>query len=328
MELTDLARLPGAADKNFEALTRAIVSRRYGKLGTLRERRNQPGVEFYLHVEHPGVLGAPGRVWGWSCKWFILGKDNELTSAQRSQIEDSVAKAIKYVAGLTDFVLCLPQRPAKKDEEWIHGLGPANGISTKLWAAENFDAELSGYDELRSTFFGELVLSPDTLARAHERSVAPVKARWVPPLHTSNHVERRIDRALLRSASFDWLAEHTALIADRSGALQNALVDIDDETTRTATEEIIADLERFVGELQAITDAGRGLRPIEVCERAADLQPPATSPRKLRAFVLKLRKQRLPVALAATGLASIFRDGLPVHLVGRFGLLGGVRAGQ
>ncbi|WP_327191121.1 hypothetical protein [Streptomyces xinghaiensis] len=113
MELTDLARLPGAADKNFEALTRAIVSRRYGRLGTLRERRNQPGVEFYLHVEHPGVLGDPGRVWGWSCKWFILGKDNELTSAQRSQIEDSVAKAIKYVAGLTDFVLCLPQRPAK-----------------------------------------------------------------------------------------------------------------------------------------------------------------------------------------------------------------------
>ncbi|GAA2476051.1 hypothetical protein GCM10023100_55250 [Actinocorallia cavernae] len=308
MELTDLARLPGAADKNFEALTRAIVSRRYGRLGTLRERRNQPGVEFYLHVEHPGVLGEPGRVWGWSCKWFILGKDNELTSAQRSQIEDSVAKAIKYVAGLTDFVLCLPQRPAKKDEEWIHGLGPANGISTKLWATENFDAELSGYDELRSTFFGELVLSPDTLARAHERSVAPVKARWVPPLHTSNHVERRIDRALLRSASFDWLAEHTDLIADRSGALQDALADIDDEATRTATEEIIADLERFVGELRAIADAGRGLRPIEARERTADLQPPATSPRKLRTFVLKLRKQRLPVALAATGLGSEIRD--------------------
>ncbi len=195
MDLTDLERPPGAADKNSEVLMRAIVSCRYGALGTLRERRNLPGVEFYLRVEHPGALGDPGRVWGWSCKWFILGKDNELTRGQRDQIEDSLDKAIEYVDGLTDFVLCLPRRPAKKDEEWFGGLGPARGISAKLWAAENYDAELSGFDELRSTFFGELVLSPDALAKAHERSVAPVKARWVPPLHTSNHVEHRLVRA-------------------------------------------------------------------------------------------------------------------------------------
>lgn len=57
MDLTDLERLPGAADQNFEALTRAIVSRRYSALGTMRERRNQPGVEFYLHVDHAGCPG-------------------------------------------------------------------------------------------------------------------------------------------------------------------------------------------------------------------------------------------------------------------------------
>ncbi|MES4887313.1 hypothetical protein [Streptomyces sp. NPDC096012] len=66
MDLTDLARLPGAADQNFEALTRAVVSRRYGALGTMRERRNQPGVEFCLRVDHAGALGDPGRIWGWS----------------------------------------------------------------------------------------------------------------------------------------------------------------------------------------------------------------------------------------------------------------------
>ena len=249
MDLTDLERLPGAADKNFEVLTRAIVSCRYGGLGTLRERRNQPGVEFYLRVEHPGALGNPGRVWGWSCKWFILGQDNELTVGQRNQIEDSVKKAIKYVDGLTDFVLCLPQRPAKKDEEWIDSLGPARGISTKLWAAENFDAELSGFDELRSTFFGELVLSPDVLARAHERSVAPVKARWVRPLHTSNHVEHRLVRALLRPKSFDWLDEHVDAIAVRTGALRDALANMD-EDARAAGEDVADDMDRFVADLQ------------------------------------------------------------------------------
>jgi hypothetical protein len=307
VDLTELARLPGAADSNFEALTRAIVTRRYGRLGTLRERRNQPGVEFHLRVEHAGGLGDPGRVWGWSCKWFILGQDNELTRGQREQIEDSVQKAIKYVDGLTDFVLCLPQRPAKKDEEWINGLGAAEDISTKLWASENFDAELSGFDELRSTFLGELVLSPSALAKAHERSVAPVKSRWVPPLHTSNHVERQLDRALLRPASFHRLEEHIEGIAVRAGALRDALADIDD-VARTGASGIADDLDRFVADLQGTIDAGRNHRPIEVRERLADLRPPATSPRKLRALVLELRKRRLPAALAVTGLAAEVRD--------------------
>ena len=309
MDLTDLEHLPGAADTNLEALTRAIVSRRYCGLGTLRERRNQPGVEFYLRVEHSGALGDPGRIWGWSCKWFILGKDNELTTGQRNQIEDSVNKAIKYVDGLTDFVLCLPQRPAKKDEEWIDSLGPARGISTKLWAPENFDAQLSGFDELRSTFFGELVLTPDTLAKTHERSVGPVKARWVPPpLHTSNHVEGRLDRALMRPASVDWLDEHADAIALRTGTLRDALAAIDDAAARVTASDVANDLDRFVTDLRVIVNAGRSLRPNEVRERVGDLQPPATSPRKLRALVLELRKRRLPAALAITGLGAAIRD--------------------
>jgi len=300
--------LPGAPDANFEVLTRAIVSRRYGALGTLRERRQQPGVEFYLRVEHSGVLGDPGRVWGWSCKWFILGQNNELTSGQRAQIEKSLDKAIRYVDGLTDFVLCLPERPAKKDADWIDSLGPTRGISTKLWAAENYDAELSGHDELRSTFFGELVLSPDVLAKAHTRSVAPVKARWMPPLHTSNHVERQIERALLRPASFDRLDQHVNDIATRTRALRDALTSIDDDSTRMSTEAVADDLDRFVADVQAIIDAGRNLRPGEARERIEDQQPPATSPRSLRALVLHLRKRRLPAALAVSGLAAEIRD--------------------
>ncbi|GAB1512579.1 NACHT domain-containing protein [Actinophytocola sp. KF-1] len=308
MDLTHLARLPGAADENFEVLTRAIVSRRFGALGTLRERRQQPGVEFYLRVEHPGALGDPGRVWGWSCKWFILEQNNELTSGQRSQIKTSLDKAIKYVDGLTDFVLCLPQRPAKKDEKWIDDLGPAKGISVQLWAAENYDAELSGHDELRSTFFGELVLSPELLAKAHERSVAPIAARWIQPLHTSNHVERQIEGALLRPASFDQLEEHVSDIATRSNVLREALADIDDESVRVGAEAVADDLDRFVTDVRAIVDAGQNCRPMEARERIADLQPPTTSPRQLRFLTLQLRRRRLPVALTVTGLAAEIRD--------------------
>ncbi|MET9442038.1 ATP-binding protein [Streptomyces sp. NPDC006610] len=306
MDLTDLERLPGAADQNFEALTRAIVSRRYGALGTMRERRNQPGVEFYLHVDHPGALGDPGRVWGWSCKWFILNSKNELSAGQRKQIEESLSKAIAHVDGLTDFVLCLPERPAKGDEEWINGLG-RQGVSVKLWSTENYDAQLAGHDELRSTFFGELALTADVLAQAHKRSVAPIEARWTPRLHTSHHVEHRIDRALLRPASFEWLQQRTDDIAARIQALR-AAVDGLDNTFRQDAVGIADDLDRFVDDLREVLDAGKSLRPWEVRERLADQRPPATSPQALRRLVLKLRKRRLPEALLVTGLGAEIRD--------------------
>ena len=309
MDLTQLADLPGAPDTNFEALTRAIVSRRYGALGTIRERRQQPGVEFYLRVEHPGEeLGDPGRVWGWSCKWFMLGSGNRLTHSQRTQIEESVDKAIEYVDGLTDFVLCLPQRPAKKDEEWIDGLGPSRDISTKLWAAENFDAQLSGFDELRSTFFGELVLSPEVLEKAHERSVAPVKARWMPQLHRPSHVEHKLERALLRSASFGLLDERAASIARRAETLRDAVGDIDEDSLRADAKDTADDLDKFVTDLRAIVNAGRNCRPTEASNRIAEQQPPASSPRKLRDLVFALRRRRLPAALAVTGIAAEIRD--------------------
>ncbi|WP_329065665.1 NACHT domain-containing protein [Amycolatopsis sp. NBC_01480] len=306
MDLTELERLPGAADRNFEALTRAIVSRRYGALGTMRERRNQPGVEFYLRVDHGGVLGEPGRVWGWSCKWFILNSKNELSTGQRKQIEESLSKAIKHVAGLTDFVLCLPQRPAKGDEEWIDGLSQP-GVRVRLWSTENYDEQLAGHDELRSTFFGELALTTDVLAQAHKRSVAPIEARWMPRLHTSHHVEHRIDRASLRPVSFEWLQQRTDDIAVRIQALR-AAIDGLDTTFRQGTVEIADDLDRFVHDLREILDAGRCLRPWEVRERLAEQGPPATSPRTLRRLVLELRKRRLPEALLVTGLGAEIRD--------------------
>ncbi|MFE9792329.1 hypothetical protein ACFYRL_11360 [Streptomyces goshikiensis] len=306
MDLTDLERLPGAADKNFEALTRAIVSRRYSALGTMRERRNQPGVEFYLHIDHAGGLGHPGRIWGWSCKWFILNSKNELSVGQRTQIQDSLTKAIRHVVGLTDFVLCLPQRPAKGDEEWINGLARQN-VCVKLWSTEDYDAQLAGHDELRSTFFGELALTPATLARAHDQSVAPVRARWAPQLHTAHHVESRIDRALFRPVSFEWLQQRTDDVTARLQALRAALGGLDTDT-RDSAEEIADDLDRFVDGLRTVLDAGRGLRPWEVRECLADQQSPETSPRTLRRLVLKLRQHRLPEAPLVTGLGAEIRD--------------------
>ena len=130
----------------------------------------------------------------------------------------------------------------------------------------------------------------------------------MPPLHTSNHVERQLERALLRPASFDWLDEHVNAIAARNGTLRDALADIDDEDVRTTATDVADDLDRFVTDLRAIVDAGRSLRAGEVRDCVTNQQPPATSPRKLRALVLELRKRRMPAALAVTGLSAEIRD--------------------
>lgn len=311
LALTDLARLPGAPDENFEALTRSIVSRRYGALGVLRERRQQPGVEFYLVVQHQGPLGAPGRVWGWSCKWFMLSGTNALTKGQRQQILDSVDKALEHVNGLTDFVLCLPLRPTKKDEAWIADeLAAGRSVSVRLWAPENFDAELAGYDELRSTFFGELALTPDQLAKTHERSLAPVRARWVPDLHAANHVEQRLGRALLRPSSFTGLQRHIDAIDKRAAILRRALAAIPDEAIRAAAERASADLHCFLRDAQAAVDAARAKRPSEAQERLRGQRPPTTPPTALRALTVALRRLHSPASLGATGIGAEVRDAM------------------
>lgn len=306
MELTDLARLPGAPDQNFEALTRAVVTRRYGALGRMRERRNQPGVEFYIQVDHAGALGEPGRVWGWSCKWFILGSKHQLSVGQRKQITASVDLAIKHVDGLTDFVLCLPQRPTSEDEIWINGLG-RQGVAIRQWYVENYNAELTGHDELRSTFFGESALTPHKLKQVHERSVAPVQARWAPQLHTFTDVERRIDRALLHPRSFDQLQEYTDDVAVRTAELRNALDSLD-ATSRPGAAGVVADLERFIAGMRELVSAGQSLRPWEVRERLGESELPTTSPRALRHLLRRLRQRRVPEAVAVTGLAAGIRD--------------------
>lgn len=307
MDLSPLKALPGAVQRNFEVLTRAIVSRRYGALGALRERRQQPGVEFYVNVERSGDLGESGRVWGWSCKWFELSSAHKFSASQRDQISDALEKAVKDVKGLTDFVLCLPQRPTKQDCDWIYGIGSPHAVTVHLWAEENFEEQLAGCEVLRSTFFGELILTADLLAEAHNRSVAPVQARWVAPVHTANSVEHLLDQALLRPQAFDPVSEQADTLAARIAELTADLAGIQGAIVARAGE-LADDVQRFVADVQAIVEAGRQKRPVEALEQAEQLRPPQTTPRQIYALVRELRRRGEPAALAATSLTAAVRD--------------------
>lgn len=203
-------RLPGSAEKNFELLCRGIVRLNFGSFGLFRALANQPGVEFHLRLDkYCDALGDPGRWWGWQCKWYSLPANGSLGTSRRKDIEDSIRKAEEYVHGLTDWVLWTRRPLTKDDQEWFNSL--SSNMKLHLWTEEEVDNLLSGQAAvLRSTYFGELVLTPETLADIHEQSVAPIRKRWQPDVHHVREAERELRRMLGETASWNKLQELSA----------------------------------------------------------------------------------------------------------------------
>ena len=73
--------LAGLDADNFEKLCRSIVRRRFGRYGPLFERKNQPGVEYYIKLNQTcPELGSINDKVGWQCKWFAKRANGQLTS--------------------------------------------------------------------------------------------------------------------------------------------------------------------------------------------------------------------------------------------------------
>lgn len=188
--------LPGSAEKNFELLCRGIVRQNFGSYGVFRALANQPGVEFHLKLDKRcDALGDAGRWWGWQCKWYQLAAGGELGTTRRGQIEDGIRKAEAHVEGLTDWVLWTRRTLTKDDQKWFYEL--SSRMKLHLWTADEVDIYLAGQTAvLRSTYFGELVLTPEILRDRHDQAVAPIRARWQPDVHHVGEAERVLRRML------------------------------------------------------------------------------------------------------------------------------------
>lgn len=198
--------LPGSAEKNFELLCRGIVRHNFGCYGVFRALANQPGVEFHLKLDmRCDALGDVSRWWGWQCKWYQLAADGELGATRRRQIEGGIRKAEAHVAGLTDWVLWTRRTLTKDDQEWFHKL--SSKMKLHLWTADEVDIYLAGQAAvLRSTYFGDLVLTPEILRERHDHAVAPIRSRWQPEVHHVGGAERDLRRMLGEADS--WAALH------------------------------------------------------------------------------------------------------------------------
>ena len=215
-------RLPGSAEKNFELLCRGIVRRNFGSYGVFRALANQPGVEFHLRLEQRcDALGDPNRWWGWQCKWYDLPANGKLGVTRRRDIEDAIRKAESHVAGLTDWVLWTRRTLTKDDQIWFDGL--SSKMKLHPWTADEVDIYLAGEAAvLRSTYFGELVLTPDILRERHEQAVAPIRARWTPYVHHVGDAEHDVRRMLGESESWDVLHVLSKELREHAQAIEAA----------------------------------------------------------------------------------------------------------
>ncbi|MEJ5344445.1 MAG: hypothetical protein WHS83_06005 [Chloroflexus sp.] len=302
----NFTRLPGSAEKNFELLCRGIVRLNFGGYGVFRALANQPGVEFHLKLDKRSeALGDPGRWWGWQCKWYELGVNGCLGANRRRDIEDSIRKSEAHVPGLTDWVLWTRRPLTKGDQEWFYGL--SSNMSLHLWTEEEVENLLSGQAAiLRSTYFGELVLTPETLADIHKQAVAPIRKRWLPDVHRVREAERELRRMLGETASWNELQELSADLHANAQILENTPPD--PPPLAPSVANVVAAARNFAEILDSvathITNGDLDLLGDEINKCARTL--PADVATTLR----KLRSCNHPAALYATNAVAGCREAI------------------
>jgi len=293
------AKLPGDKARNFELLCRAVIRRHYGQFGDFRALANQPGVEFHLKLHSMCPLGEPGRWYGWQCKWYDLPSGRAIGATRRRQIEDAIRKTEEALPGLTDWVLWARYPLTRGDQEWFCSL--QTEMRLHLWTDAEIEEHLSGPAEiLRSTYFGELVLTTDFLNEKHKESTAPVKQRWLPEVHQIVDAERALRCALVEKKAWFELTE----VANR---LQTTVTAVSGELSSLPADpgrEVERLVEVAVSIASVLTQMYNALVSGDyevVRQELVNRNGPNAA---WRALLRKLRNGRYPIVLQATNMVA------------------------
>ncbi len=295
--------LPGAADLNFEHLCRALVRRNYGRYGKFAARASQPGVEFHLELDTECSLGDVGRWYGWQCRWYDLPGGRAIGTARRNKITEALRTTERELPGLTDWVLWTRRPLTAGDQTWFYA--QETDMRLHLWTADEVDEHASGPAEiLRSTYFGDLILTPDALADLHTTSVAPVRRRWLPEAHQPVEAERELQLMLGSDRAWLSLPDLTHQLANQATTLGAEVEGLPD-TLRTP----------FSGLMDAAGTVAKALANAYDALETGDLdllrRQLATRPSDLdhdvRVLPRKLRSSRHRSALTATNVAADLR---------------------
>src|SRR6266545_1945310 len=301
--------LPGDARGNFERLCRASAFHAYHRYGRFAATAQQPGVEFHLRIHQPGCsLGDPGRWYGWQCKWWDLPSGTAIGATRKQDVVDSIDATKHHVPGITDWVLWTRRPLTRADQDWFYGLDA--GMRLHLWTEDNLDQLLVGDASLlREAYFGNLILTPDRLADAHQRAAAAAGNRWTPEVHQPSDAERHLRRMLAEHDLWEHLKNAGSDINRFTAAVTEVSRNLDAPSacevaaivaTGGAVAQLLDDAYQQLSSGEATTLAGVGRQPTP--------EPPPAAPAVLR----RLRARQHPAALSLTNLVAVIREALPL----------------
>lgn len=294
--------LPGAATTNFELLCRSIIRRHYARFGDFRALANQPGVEFHLRLHSSCELGDKGRWFGWQCRWYDLPHGRAIGTTRRRKIEEAIRQTEATLPGVTDWVLWTRYTLTKGDQDWLERV--QTRLRLHLWNASEVEDHLNGPAQLlRSTYFGELVLLPETLGHLHSKAVAGIRNRWRPEVHQAVDAERTLRRVLGEATAWPELNALGKSLDSGANAVDAAASGLVPKLMH-ATNAFVA-AARLVRESVIETDKALAHLDVDVLlGRLAD-NPSAVSWEPL---IRELRSRRQPISLQATNLLADMHD--------------------
>lgn len=297
--------LPGSVTYNFEMLCRSLIWLNYGRFGTFKALLNQPGIEFELKLHQDCELGHAENHFGWQCKWYDLASGKEIGKTRRDQIEDGIRKTLSEIPALTDWVLWTRHPLTKKDQAWFYGLK----VKPKLHLWTRHEAEtllnLNG-EQLKRTYFGDLILTPEQLLAQHEQSVAPIKKRWFPQVHKEVDAERSLQRMLGRSTAWDELITLSEDLEDHHAEINLRLTTIPDPL-KDLTRQFQALICSFADQLRLVHGQLSEGNFLHVQQSIAGVM--SDQIKEVSSFPRKARGARLQVGLIATdALADLYQS--------------------
>ena len=247
-------QLPGNPAINWERLCRSVVIRSFGSFGSYRAVAQQPGVEFHLKVDRSsGTLGDPGRWWGWQCRWYDVQPGRQIGARRRADVEAAIRKTEEILPQVTDWVLWTRRPLTPTDQKWFYGI--ESSMKLHLWDENHLDTHLVGDASiLRATYFGDLVLTPDTLRNLRESSLAPVRERWIPDVHVEVHTEAKI-RKILGVADYWPEIGHSVRRLTASIEELTPIVDQIDEQQRPGLNALLEDVDYLCTTLSTVASA-------------------------------------------------------------------------
>jgi len=251
----EFERLPGAPDRNFEQLCRGLIRRNYGWHGEFAATANQPGVEFHLRLHSDCSLGASNYWFGWQCRWYDLEQGRHIGKTRQTKIVDAIDKTHKYLPQLTDWVLWTRRTLTPKDQKWFDGLRKTTHMRLHLWTAAEVEEYLSGEAAVfRATYFGELILTPQTLEELHTRAMAPIRRRLMPEIHRPLRAERQLQRLLADPAAWNELREISRQLRAEIDVIDSA-VDPWPYALTSRRTTLLAYAQQMIEALQKVSDA-------------------------------------------------------------------------